>query len=276
MPMLATSDGYLTLVSTPHGKNHFWRFYDMGQRGEHGVWSRTAPSSESPFVSRSFLEIQRELISSRAFDIEYGAQFMESAGQVFKAEAVESCLVPKVPRRGPPYVIGVDWARYTDFTAVAVLAGDREEASLLHLERLNCTSWSEIVRRVGAVLEAFTPARVLCDATGSGDPVLEMLQRSMPRSFIDGVTFTPSVKAGLIEGLAWLIERGGLKMAPDPQLLRELEHFEARPTQNGGTRLEARGGYHDDMVVALALAASQLDTVYRAAIRVGGPRPFAP
>jgi hypothetical protein len=221
MPMLATTDGYLTLVSTPHGKNHFWRFFEMGQRGENGVWSRQAPSGESPYVSESFLEVQRQLLSERAFAVEYEACFMDSAGQVFKTDAVQACLVPALPTLAGPFFVGVDWARYGDYTAVAVLSGDRDEASLAMLVRFNGTAWTEGVRRVAEV-----------------------------------------------------IERGVVRMTPDPQLLRELEHFEARATESGHTKLAARGGYHDDLVVALALAAHQLQKVYRPSISVGKPRAF--
>ena len=274
MPMLATTDGFLTLVSTPHGKNHFWRFFEMGQRGENGVWSRQAPSGESPYVSESFLEVQRQLLSERAYAVEYEARFMDSAGQVFKTDAVQACLVPALPTLAGPFLVGVDWARYGDYTAIAVLSGDRDEASLASLNRFHGTAWTESVRRVAEIVERFPGARVLCDATSGGDPVLEQLQIALPKVFIEGFTFTSVNKGGLIDNLAWLIERGVIRMTPDPQLLRELEHFEARATESGHTKLAARGGYHDDLVVALALAANQLDKVYRPKISVGKARAF--
>lgn len=107
MPMLATTDGHLTMISTPHGLNHFWRFFQMGQRGEHGIWSRRAPSAESPHVRREFLEVQKALISSRAFRVEYEAEFLDSSGQVFRTESVEACIVPRLTSPPqPPYSIG--------------------------------------------------------------------------------------------------------------------------------------------------------------------------
>lgn len=275
MPMLATTDGYLTLVSTPHGRNHFWRFFQMGQRGENGIWSRQAPSRESPYVSESFLAIQKELISERAYGVEYDAEFMDSAGQVFKTEAVQSCLVTKLPDTIGPFCVGVDWARYGDYTAVAVLGGHEEVAVLTELHRFNGLTWTEGVKRVAAIIEPYGHARVLCDATGVGDPVIEMLQQRLPNTPVIGVTFTQPVKASLIDGLSWIIERRALSMTPNPQLLRELEHFEAKTTESGGTKLSARGGYHDDLVVALALAARQLDRPYRAQIVVGSKRTFS-
>ncbi|MCW5939418.1 MAG: hypothetical protein KF884_02190 [Fimbriimonadaceae bacterium] len=274
MPMLATTDGRLTLISTPHGKNHFWRFFHMGQRGEHGVWSRQAPSSESPFVSAQFLAVQRELISERAYRVEYEAEFLDGAGQVFRDEAVQKCLVPRAPVAEPPFAIGIDWARYGDYTAVAVLSGDRADCALVELHQFHGTSWSEAVARVADVVERFPHASVLCDATGLGDPVLEWLRSALPDHKIDGLTFTSTVKAELIDNLAWLFEQGALTMAPDPALLRELQHFQAVPS-SGGTKLGAGSGFHDDLVVALSLAARQLRRRYRARVQVAGPRVFS-
>ena len=78
----------------------------------------------------------------------------------------------------------------------------------------------------------------------------------------------------LIDRLAWMFERRAIKMCPHPDLLRELEYFEAKPTASGATRLEATGGMHDDLVIALSLAVHGLDSgVYRS-IQVGRQRQF--
>ncbi|MBS1721917.1 MAG: hypothetical protein JSS66_02800 [Armatimonadetes bacterium] len=275
MPMLATSNGYLTLISTPHGKNHFWRFFEMGRTGDHGVWSRQAPSEESPFVSQDFLAIQRELISERAFKVEYCAEFLDSCGQVFKTEAVDQCLVPDVGIGAPPFVVGVDWARYADYTAVVVLSGDRSSAKLLQAERFNSTTWIDAARRVAALIEPFGHATVLCDATGVGDAALENLRGFLPDRRIKGVKFNNTNKQEMIDNLVALIERGALQMRPDPVLLRELSYFQATETHSGRTRLGAIQGQHDDMVIALALAATQLNANYRPSIQIGKARNFS-
>lgn len=231
MPMLATTEGQMTLISTPHGKNHFWRFFEMGERGEHGIWSRRAPS-------------------------------------------VESCLTPELAPVEPPYSIGVDWARYEDYTAVCVLAGDRSRAQLVKLIRFHDTTWTEAVERVAEIVLQYPRAGVWCDATGSGDPVLEQLKTVLPGHRIEGVIFTQKRKHELIDSLTWLFERSSLRMTPQPELLRELEHFEAEPTSRGGMRLAARSG-HDDLVIALSLAAAQLAHPYRASIKTTGERAFS-
>jgi phage FluMu gp28-like protein len=275
MPMLATTEGQLTLISTPHGKNHFWKFFRFGQRGEHGVWSKQAPSRESPYVSRRFLQAQRQLVSERAFRVEYEAEFVDAAGRVFRSVAVDACLVPKLPAevRGS-VAIGVDWARYGDYTAVAVLVGHREAGVLTELHKFHGVSWVESVRRVADILSRHPGARVICDATGVGDPVLEMLRRAAPKSAVEGLVLTASNKQELIDALAWAFEKQALRMTPDPDLIRELEHFEATPSASGHSKLAATGGYHDDLVTALALAVRGLPVSSGAIIQAAVPRNF--
>lgn len=275
MPMLATSNGTLTLISTPHGMNHFWRFFEMGRRGEHGVWSRTAPTAEAPHVNPGFLEAQRELISPRAFSVEYEASFLDAAGRVFPTDAVERCLVPQfVEPISGPFCIGVDWGRYTDFTAVTVLAGRRQSAKLVELHRFNGLPWREQVSRVAEVVRRYPHSRVLVDATGSGDPLHEALQEKTPEAGIERVVFTQAVKAGLIDNLAWMVSSASLTMTPHVELLREMQHFEAKPSAHGGSKFSAPSGFHDDLVIALALAAQGLAAEYRAPILLGEERRF--
>lgn len=246
----------------------------MGQAGEHGIWSHAAPSWESPFVSPGYLAIQRELISERAYRVEYGAEFLDASGRVFRSECLERCVVGRLPGGvSAPYYIGVDLARYGDFTAVCVLGGDRSGAQLLDSLRINSVSWTEQVERVATLIERYPNSRVLCDATGAGDPVIEMLQSRLRSARIEGIVFTNRVKATLIDGLAWLIERGNLLMEPNPELMKELQHFEATPIGQG-VRLAARSGFHDDLVVALALAAHQMPRNRQGGVHEGERRRF--
>ncbi|MCX7799508.1 MAG: hypothetical protein N2109_04115 [Fimbriimonadales bacterium] len=276
MPMLATTDGRLTLISTPKGRNHFWRFFRMGEADGRRVWSRRAPSRESPLVSREFLEAQRSLISDRAFRVEYEAEFVDSEGRVFPAEAVDRCLVAELPREPEaPFWAGVDWGRYGDATALAVVCGNREEALLLESRRIDAPSWAAQVEEIRGALRPYPGVRVLCDSTGLGDPMLEALRRACPNLPAEGFVFTAASKLQLIDNLALLFDRGALSLRPDPELLRELEHFEARTAASGHRRLGAAGGYHDDLVCALALAAWRLPQPYRPTVLVGEPRRFS-
>lgn len=274
MPMLATNNGRLTLISTPNGLNHFWRFFKMGELGEHGVWSRTSPSSESPHVSKEFLEIQRQLISQRAFEIEYEAQFVDASGTMFGAEMVESCVVPEVQRDDAPATVGIDWGRYRDYTAVAVLQGGRSCARLVAIHQFNKVTWQEMVDRAAEIIAPFPGAKVIADGTGTGDAVCEMYDRKVGRP-LQIFAFTNKDKRQLIEGLRAGMERGAIAIPPEPELIRQLKHFEVALSTSGNQLMNAKSGYHDDLVIALALAYSVTPADYTAPVLVGASRSFS-
>jgi phage FluMu gp28-like protein len=265
-PMLADTGGRLALISTPRGKNYFYRYYLQGQEDGIRVWSMRSPSWHNPLLSPTILQMQASMMTQRQYQIEYGAAFLDAEGQVFRTEWVDRALLLRLPAEGLT-VAGVDWARYRDYTALAVLQGTRDGAKLLAVRRWQGLSWAEQAEAVAAHLRLHAPARILCDRTGVGDPLLETLQREFPHA--EGVAFTQALKQSLIENLALMLEQARLQLMPDPELLRELYHFEATPTARG-IRPEGATGVHDDLVIALALAAWALPTAPVGAIRTSG------
>ncbi len=270
MPMLADTGGTLALVSTPRGKNYSYRLYQQGQEDGVRVWSLRCPSWYNPLLSPTMLQMQASLMSARQFQVEYGAMFLDTAGQVFRTEWVDRALLLRLPDEGLT-VAGIDWARYHDYTALAVLCGSRAAAKLITIHRWQGLAWAEQVHIVAQHLQLHQPVRVLCDRTGVGDPLVEALQAAgVPHA--EGVAFTPTLKQNLIENLALMLEQGRLQLMPNPDLLNELYHFEVEPTPRG-ERLRGAGNNHDDLVVALALAAWALpNTATNALLTTGTTR----
>ena len=255
MPMLSDTGGRLALVSTPRGKNYFYRLYLEGQQGGERVWSLRSPSWQNPLLSPRMLLMQAQMMSERQFQVEYGAAFLDDAGQVFRTEWVDRALLTRLEPEGL-IVAGVDWARYQDWTAVAILQGSQEAARMLAIRRWQGLAWAEQVDTLARLLTAHGVQKVLCDRTGVGDPLVESLQNALSIP-VEGLTFTRAVKQSLVEALALMLEQGRLQLLPDMALLQELYHFEVSATP-AGVRFSAAHQSHDDMVIALALAARAL------------------
>lgn len=257
MPMLAASDGRMTLISTPRGRGFFYRFFAMGTRNENGFWSRTAPSWENPLVSQEYIALQKEILSDRVFRTEYGAEFLDSNATVFSSDSIDAALkLPEV--QSGRVVVGVDWARYGDYTAAVAVRGTRSRASVVEVKRWSGMRWSELSAAVAEFSKSVDAATVVCDATGVGDPVTEQLRERLPQHLVKGFVFTRSSKAEIVERLVWMLERETLSLPANPELLREIEHFEGATDDSGFTRYQASAGMHDDTVCALAMACSEL------------------
>jgi len=99
-------------------------------------------------------------------------------------------------------------------------------------------------------------SRLLIDSTGIGDPIFDDLQRTGIR--VSGYKFTNASKADLIENLSMMIEQQKISYPNIPELINELKLYGYETTKGGTVRYGAPQGYHDDIVIALALAAWQL------------------
>jgi hypothetical protein len=180
------------------------------------------------------------------------------------------------------YFIGLDLGQAGDFSALAVLERptaprERSEYSVRHLRRFPLgTPYTDVVPAV-AELAGAPPLAGACllavDQTGVGRPVVDMLrQQPVPATVVpvtitaghaatvgpDGSAHVP--KKELVSRLQVLLEGRRLKVArrlPDADVLvRELEHFRVKVTSAANEVFGAWGqGKHDDLVVAVALAA---------------------
>ncbi len=276
-PMMATTDGELTLISTPKGTNHFYEQFSEGIKTDHDkdeFFSLQSPSSDNPMVIANFLEKQKKLLSASAYQTEYEAKFVQHDGYVFSREAVERCvhLEPESEIDGPD-IIAIDWARYHDYTALVVLRGHQTRASVLEADRLQRTGWKEQIEWVKSITDRYPNARIVCDTTGVGDGITSWLREELKTKSVKDHTITATNKPQLIDGLVKLIEREHIQLPDYKPLREELDNFEATRSATGHITLAAQCG-HDDLVIALALAASDLPYAHRMIMTTGDRRLF--
>ena len=131
---------------------------------------------------------------------------------------------------------------------------DRKSGHCLEMERFNHLDWPIQKERIVAFTRKHSGLLVL-DATGIGDPVYDDLRQVLPR--IEPVKLTNVSKSQLIQRLIVAIEQRQIGWPADWTVLTdELKRYEYKLTANGNITYNAPGGYHDDCVIALALANS--------------------
>lgn len=276
-PMLADRNGRLVMISTPFGKNHFYRAFLRGRHapgagtpGKALYASFSFPSWENPHISREYIERQRAEISPRQFSVEYEAQFVDDSSCVFSWDDIQAAVEAHSCGRhgrteGATVVAGIDWARYSDYTAVVALAVGDSQCRVIAIDRFNRMGWDSQVARVTEFLRLNRVTAALADSTSIGDPLLEQLRSRLWESgadiSVEGYGFTNASKRDIIEHLALKFARHSIAIPADDRLVRELQYFEYELTDSGNVRLNAAPGQHDDLVIALALAAYQSRTV---------------
>ena len=256
-PMLADTNGDLVLISTPFGKNYFYDFYKRGVERSGEIASFTYKSTDNPYINKEYIEKQRLNISSISFETEYEAKFCDNVSNVFRDEVITGALLRDLSLTGQ-YVMGVDFARYGDWTVAIVLKTDGEFFQMVDMVRFNKVTWEEEIKRIIALCEKYTPQCVVCDATGVGDPLCEQIEKilidsNMPCEIIP-FKFTNERKNLIIDYLNVLLESGSISILNDAVLKDELRNFEYSFGESGMVKLEAKYNHHDDTVCALALA----------------------
>ncbi|MDO8589623.1 MAG: terminase family protein [Armatimonadota bacterium] len=284
-PMLADRDGQLIMISTPFGRNHFYRAFLKGESSEDSLRRYASfrfPSWENPHISREYIDGQREALTPRQFSVEYEAQFLDDQNSVFRWADIEAAVAAYPAKIGTDpsaagglshfsrsetesasagwRTAGVDWARYSDYTAVVVLDAGVSLRTVVAIDRFNQMNWQDQVTRVADFLQKHRVNSVTLDQVSIGDALLEMLQtevwdrRGMSID-VHGVKFTNTSKREVIDNLVARLAHRDLAIPDDQQLIKELQFYEYEVTEAGNLRLNAKTGYRDDMVIALALAA---------------------
>jgi len=250
-PMLLERKGRALFLSSPNGLNWFWEIYQLGMSRKRFWRGYHYTSADNPLIPPDELESIRVQTPERIFREEYLAEFLADVGQVFRGIA-EAATAPLAAQPDPRtrYVLGIDWGRDQDSTAIVVI--DADSRRMVALDRFNQISWSLQRARLVALYDRWQPVVIWAEANSIGSPNIEALQaEGLPvRPFVT----TAKSKPPLIEDLALAIERRDLALLPDETLLGELAAYRMERLPAGGYRYSAPPGLHDDLVIAAALA----------------------
>jgi hypothetical protein len=201
-----------------------------------------------------FSEIVRlfETEPRRTFQQEILAQFLEADNSVFRN--IAACITSSIPERaahvGHRLVMGVDWGKHNDYTALSVGCADCKVE--LARDRFNQIDYAIQRARLGVLAESWAVTNILAESNAMGEPIIEQLQRDgLPvRGFVTSATSKPP----LIENLALVFERAEWQFQADPVWTSELEAYERKVTATTGrSTYSAPEGVHDDTVMARAL-----------------------
>lgn len=250
-PALSDRLGAAFFISTPKGRNWFWRLWQGAQDGESPDWAAWQfPTRDNPYIDAAEIEAARRDLPERVFLQEYEAQFLEDAGGVFRRVADAATAEPREPEPGHTYVMGVDWGKQEDLTVLTVI--DARTHAVVAMDRFNRIDYAVQRQRLGVLAERYNPQVIVAEANAMGEPIIEQLQRDgLPvRAFVT----TNATKAQIIEALALAFEQGAITILNDKVLVGELQAYEMERLPSGMVRYGAPEGMHDDCVMSLALA----------------------
>lgn len=252
-PMLAVKQGGCDFIGTPKGKNWYYELAELAKVDSDFSFHH-APSNKSPFFSQAEFEKIKATTAEQIFRQEYLAEFLENGSEVFKH--FRNCIAGELesPKAGRLYLLGVDIAKHVDWTVITVW--DVERKHLVYFERFNQIDWPIIEQKISDTATRYNKARIRLDATGVGDPVFDRLNRAGLNVY--PVRITAAVKTHLIESLIMATDKGEITFPHIPELVHEMSVFASKKMPSGYIQYNAPSGYHDDIVLSMALAVSEM------------------
>lgn len=258
-------------------KNWFYKLARIAESGEETdmAFHRITASDavEAGVLKASEIESARRdfnrLGQDDVFRQLYMAEALDDASNPFGLLAIEACCKDvtsystnrslaagvDLAGRGAVNIERVGDAESRDWTAICMLDKEGYATMVDRWRKPHRETTNEIVRRVGRT-------RALVDSTGTGDAIVEDLQRRGDMQVL-GFTFTERSRQDLLEGLALAIQEGSVHF-PDKKtsdgkgnLRDELEAFEFVYSSKG-VRYEVTEGTSDDLTMALALAVKRM------------------
>ena len=259
---LSSRRGKLISISTPFGKNWFYRNHLQADAKfnfktiDNPTWALTEEQLKLPEEERKKVQLEewdklRKSLPEQIFKQEYEAAFMDDAASVFRG--VRSCIDDNCledVRNGHSYILGVDLGRVEDYTVITVM--DRTENKVVYWDRFNKIDYVFQKARITSVAQRYNFAKIIIDSTTLGSPIKEDLERD--GNHIDDFKFSMKSKKELVEKLSICLEQQLISIPNNPVLLEELESFGYHVTESRNIVYSAPKGFHDDAVYSLALA----------------------
>ena len=272
-PTLLDLGGAAWFLSTPRGYNYFHTLALFGQDETLPDWAFfTAPTTANPTIPNvaEWVENERKTTPSDTFQQEFLAEFIRGGGAVFRKIDDEATRAVGQAARvdDHQYVMGLDFGRSHDYTAVSVI--DVTTSEQVYLDRYTGIEFVQQQQRIKALADAFAPSIMVCESNSFGQANIEALQRmDLP---ILPFTTTQGTKAKLVDDLTLAFEQRTLKILPDPIQKGELMAYEGTQSKNSLMSYSAPQGMHDDTVMALMLAYSAASAPQTQMVKIGWQR----
>ncbi len=265
----AATKGQILITTTPNDRNWLWNeclLAGMPPSMDYGEWGDAKldrfvshyPTWHFPWVSKDYIAQAKKTRPAEMFDKDYGALFVSSANQTFSYIEESLNLVPLIKHPKDQFVLGLDLAKYQDFTALVTMDG---RGYVHDVERWTGVDWGLQKERIK--LKANTwKAVVVMDVSNIGSVIEEDLREMglniFPVNMNDARTKTDLIQALQLafEGKRIHIPNPNAEWAsPDVKyLIDELKIYTTKLTAGARLSYSAPKGSHDDLVISLALA----------------------
>ena len=247
-PMLTVKGKKCFFLSTPKGKNWFYKMYQLAKENKRYT-SFKKTYKDNPYANLEEIEDAKKTLPNSVFLQEYEAEFIDDVGDVF-VNIKKCCKVKfKEPDSKETYFAGIDFGRQDDYTVLTIL---NQKGEIVFIYRDNQKQWSTIIDNIVRILNKYKPRYTLAEVNSIGDVLFEMLQKKYKN--VEPFYTSNDSKADIIELLIRAFQDELISIVDYEVLINELQDFSFSYSRvKRKIVYKARTG-HDDTVISLALA----------------------
>lgn len=261
MPYVNATKGPILMFSTPRAKaGPFYDYFCMGQSAENNnVYAYDwVKYDTSELLSPEKLELYRKTVDPLKFRTYYLGEFLNNESAFFGN--YDQCIIPYKPSRipGVEYWFGIDWGSGVgaDWTAISIIRKEFKKIYLMDVVYFNDKEPNETINEIKKLAKIWHPNRITVETNSIGNVYFGLLRDSLKDMQIPvaGFTTTNDSKDKIITKLQVLLQNKLIELYADPELLVELSQYEMTFSKTGKRVMNAKSGFHDDLIMSLAIA----------------------
>lgn len=248
LPMLNVVGRHCLFITTPKGKNYIHEYYQKGKTA--AKWNSLRFSTlDSPLANKELLQLFKETLPPKLYQQEVEAQFVDSSSVFNNVTSQLNLPELNLPLPGKRYYAGIDVGIVTDATVIAIVD---EDGNLVKYYRFVDDEAPEIMTKIIQVNKIWNFTNITIENNNQGIVLFQELKRVLNN--ITDFNTNSKTKPLIINRLIHLFNTKGINLVNDDYLRTELESFIYKQGSTGHIKFLADYGFHDDVVMALAIA----------------------
>ena len=248
-PMVATTQGDVILLSTPHGRSGY--YYDCFSRPN--FTSFHISSENCGRIPKEYLDAEKSVMSKVQYAQEYLGEFIDELRQFFPDHLIKQCMTserrPAEPTRR--YYLGVDVARMgADASTFEIVEKDGDYYN--HVENLvtRKTLTTETTNMILHLEKLWNFKQIFIDDGGMGVGVFDQLlteESTRRKTIAINNTNRPldreekkrkrTLKRDLYNNLLMLMERGRIRLLKDDEIFHSLKSMQYEYNEEGKIKI---------------------------------------
>jgi len=259
-PFVNANHAPIVAVSTPRFKQgFFYDFYADGLQGKANIYAYDFTDYDNPFLTPEKLEMYRNKMPLNLFRADYLGQWMETTSDVFGD--FKKVLSNTVSMTGQ-YTAGIDWgvgknakSNDSDSTSLSIFNNLHQQVGIFHWNDLDETT---TIARIVETLKQFNVRKVVVETNSIGSVYLGLLRRAIQQAGLlcQVVEFatTNDSKREAIEYFIVQVQNRTIQLLDDNEQSIQMSAFRMEKTPTGKVTYNGTPGYHDDCIMATAMA----------------------